>query len=82
MEHINKLVLHLTMMDIKMFCVVSQSVDVGYLEVRDGHPPLVVDRGGAGGHGAIAEKWRRDGWDGPDLMRSALRSRLQGICNI
>ena len=69
------------MTNIKLFVVVSQSVDGCCLEVRDGHPPLIVDRGGAGGHGAIAEKRRRDGGGGPDLLRAALRS-LQGIGNI
>ena len=66
--------LHLT--NIKLFVVVSQIVDSGCLEVRDGHLPLIVDRGGAGGHGTIAEKRRRDGGGGP-----ALRS-LEGIGNI
>ena len=69
------------MKNIKQFVVVSQSVDGGCLEVRDSHPPLVVDRGGAGGDGAVAEKWRRDGGVGASLLRAALRS-LQGIGNI
>ena len=39
---------------IKRFVVISQSVDGGCLEVRDGHPPLVVNGSGASGDGAIA----------------------------
>ena len=71
------------MKNIKQFVVVSQSVDGGCLEVRYSHPPLVVDRGGAGGDGAIAEKRRRDGGMCPSLLRHALALRsLQGIGNI